>query len=79
MNFETFKCNNESSDKYENDILTLYSPDKTDYFNSPVKENGAFPEAVYNAPLFYTEMTGDFVFRTKVSLEFKNTYDKSWI
>lgn len=75
MNFENFKWINESSAKYENGTLTLYAPEKTDYFNSPVKENGFFPQPVFNAPLFYTELTGDFVFRTKVSLEFKNTYD----
>ena len=56
-------------------MLTVYAPSQTDYFNSPVKENGAFPEPVANASLFYTELTGDFVFKTKVELEFKNFYD----
>lgn len=75
MNFENFKWVNESKAEYNDGTLTVYAPEKTDYFNSPVKENGAFPELVATASLYYTEMTGDFVFRTKVSLDFKNTYD----
>ncbi len=75
MNFENFKWVNESSAEYKDGVLTVYAPAETDYFNSPVKENGAFPEPVANASLFYTELTGDFVFKTKVELEFKNTYD----
>lgn len=75
MNFGNFKWINESSADYKDGVLTVYAPEKTDYFNSPVKENGAFPELVASASLYYTELTGDFVFRTKVSLEFKNLYD----
>ncbi len=75
MNFENFKWVNESSAEYNDGVLTVYAPAETDYFNSPVKENGAFPEPVANASLFYTKITGDFVFQTKVELEFKNTYD----
>lgn len=75
MNFENFKWVNESKAKYKDGVLTVYAPSQTDYFNSPVKENGAFPEPVANASLYYTELTGDFVFKTKVELEFKNFYD----
>lgn len=75
MNLEGFKWVNESSAEYKDGVLTVYAPEKTDYFNSPVKENGAFPEPVANAALYYTELTGDFVFQTKVELEFKNLYD----
>lgn len=75
MNFEDFKWVNESKAEYKDGTLKIYALEKTDYFNSPVKENGAFPELVASASLYYTEMTGDFVFRTKVELEFKNTYD----
>ena len=49
MNFENFKWVNESKAEYKDDVLTVYAPSQTDYFNSPVKENGAFPEPVANA------------------------------
>ncbi len=75
MNFEGFKWINESSADYKDGVLTVYAPAQTDYFNSPVKENGFFPNPVANASLYYTELTGDFVFKTKVALEFKNFYD----
>lgn len=75
MNFENFKWVNESKAEYKDGVLTVYAPSQTDYFNSPVKENGAFPEPVANASLYYTELTGDFVFKTKVQLEFKDFYD----
>lgn len=75
MNFGDFKWVNESKAEYKDGVLTVYAPAQTDYFNSPVKENGAFPEPVANASLFYTELTGDFVFKTKVQLEFRNFYD----
>lgn len=75
MNFDNFKWINESSAEYKNGMLTVYAPANTDYFNSPVKENGFFPNPVANASLYYTELTGDFVFKTKVALEFKDFYD----
>ena len=75
MNFDNFKWINESKAEYKDDVLKVYAPANTDYFNSPVKENGFFPNPVANASLYYTELTGDFVFKTKVELEFKNFYD----
>ena len=75
MELKEFRWINESSAEYKDGVLCIDAPDKTDYFNSPVKENGAFPELVANAPLLYKEMSGDFVFRTKVELEFKSLYD----
>ena len=75
MDFTNFKWVNESSAEYRDGVLTVYAPAQTDYFNSPVKENGFFPNPVANASLYYTELTGDFVFKTKVALEFKNFYD----
>lgn len=75
MDIKEFKWINESCAEYKDGVLCIDAPDRTDYFNSPVKENGAFPEPVANAPLLYTEMTGDFVLRTKVELNFKSLYD----
>ena len=77
MNIKDFKWINESKAEYADGVLTVYSHDNTDYFNSPVKENGAFPELVANAALLYTEITGDFVFKAKVSLDFISMYDAS--
>ena len=75
MTYDNFKWINESEAEYKDGVLTVYAPGHTDYFNSPVKENGAFPELVANAPLYYTEVTGDFVFRAKGELGFVSTYD----
>ena len=75
MTFDNFKWINESEAEYKDGVLKVYAPGHTDYFNSPVKENGAFPELTANAPLYYTEVTGDFVFRAKGELEFVSTYD----
>lgn len=75
MNFDSFKWINESTSEYKDGVLTLQATDNTDYFNSPVKENGFFPQPVFNASLYYTELTGDFVFKARGSLEFLNTYD----
>lgn len=77
MTFENFKWINETSASYADGVLKIYAPDNSDYFNSPMKEGGALPAPVSNATLYYTELTGDFVFRAKVSLNFKNTFDAS--
>lgn len=53
----------------------IYAPAKTDWFNNPVPENGLLSAPVANAPFFYTEVTGDFVFRAKVRPNFKSVYD----
>ena len=42
----------------------------TDYFVNP--ETG---EVTANAPFFYEEVSGDFVLRAKVSLDFESAYD----
>ena len=75
MTFDNFTWLTESDAEYKDGVLKVYAPGHTDYFNSPVKENGAFPELVANAPLYYTEGTGDFVFKAKGELEFVSTYD----
>ena len=41
MNLNNFKWINESSAEYKDGVLTVYAPAQTDYFNSPVKENGS--------------------------------------
>lgn len=77
MNFEAFQWINESSAEHKDGVLTLLAEDNTDFFNSPVKEEGFFPQPVSSAHLFYTELTGDFVLKARVSLDFISTYDAS--
>lgn len=45
------------------------------WLNNPVPENGELSAPVANAPFFYTDVTGDFVFRAKVRPNFKSVYD----
>ncbi|MBE5879316.1 MAG: diguanylate cyclase [Lachnospiraceae bacterium] len=49
MKFDSFKWVNESKAEYKDGVLKVYAPEKTDYFNSPVKENGAFGHAAGDA------------------------------
>ena len=75
MNLQTWKWLNESQIIHEGDEVVIYAPAKTDWFNNPVPENGLLSAPVANAPFFYTEVKGDFVFRAKVRPNFKYTYD----
>ena len=70
-----FQWVNESKMEDMGDILAIYAPRNTDYFNSPIKEHGAFPAPIATAPLLYMELTGDFVFRVEIKLDFKDTFD----
>lgn len=72
---DEFRWINESRAEYKEGVLKVYALGKTDYFNSPVKVNGRYPDVVASAPFYYMNVTGDFVLRAKVSLEFKSLYD----
>lgn len=75
MDLQNWKWLNESQSIHEGDEVVIYAPAKTDWFNNPVPENGLLSAPVANAPFFYTEVTGDFVFRAKVRPNFKSVYD----
>ena len=75
MNFSDWKWLNESRAITMNGELAIVAPANTDWFNSPVPENGSIPAPVANAPFFYTEVTGDFVFRAKVRPNHRYVYD----
>lgn len=75
MDLQNWKWFNESQIIHEGDEVVIYAPAKTDWFNNPVPENGLLSAPVANAPFFYTEVTGDFVFRAKVRPNFKSVYD----
>lgn len=75
MDFSNWKWLNQSQYVENKDEIIIYAPEKTDWFNNPVPENGVLSNPVANAPFFYTEVSGDFVFRAKVCPHFRYTYD----
>ena len=75
MNMQNWKWLNESRIIHEGNEVVIYAPARTDWFNNPVPENGVLSAPVANAPFFYTDVTGDFVFRAKVRPNFKTVYD----
>ena len=75
MNMTGWKWLNESQIINEGNEVVIYAPRHTDWFNNPVPEDGKLSAPVANAPFFYTEVTGDFVFRAKVRPNFRSVYD----
>lgn len=75
MDFTNWKWLNESKVIHENGEVVIYAPGYTDWFNNPVPENGVLSAPVANAPFFYTDVEGDFVFRAKVRPNFRTVYD----
>lgn len=75
MNMTGWKWLNESQIINEGNEVVIYAPGHTDWFNNPVPEDGKLSAPVANAPFFYTEVTGDFVFRAKVRPNFRSVYD----
>ena len=75
MDLQNWKWLNESQIIHEGGEVVIYAPAKTDWFNNPVPVDGMLSAPVANAPFFYTEVTGDFVFRAKVRPNFKSVYD----
>lgn len=64
----------------ENRIEIMATPE-SDFFcgHSTSKESTELPQSLANAPFYYTEIAGDFVMKTKVSLDFIDIYDASAI
>ena len=81
MTMDNFKWMNESSVAEDNGKITLMATEKSDFFRNPsvVGEDGITPDSLSNAPFYYTEVTGDFVMKVKVSLDFKDVYDAASI
>ena len=79
--FQKFQWLNESRAEFKPDSVVLYAPPRSDYFYHDRVEDhpAATPGASYSAPFFHTRVTGDFVMRVKVSLEFKETFDSASI
>ena len=76
-----FKWLNEGQVKKDGDKIEIFAPAQSDFFfnNGTIGEEGITPESLCNAPFYYTEITGDFVMRVKVSHDFKDTYDSASI
>ena len=75
MDFINWKWLNESQVMEANGEIAIAAPAKTDWFNNPIPENGAYSAPVANAPFYYTEVEGDFVFKAKVRPNHKYVYD----
>ena len=79
--FRKFKWLNESNAKFSGDCLVIDAPAQTDFFcnNGAISQSGITPETLCNAPFFYTDVTGDFVLKVRVSHDFRDTYDSSTV
>ena len=75
MDFINWKWLNESQVMEANGEIAFAAPAKTDWFNNPIPENGAYSAPVANAPFYYIEVEGDFVFKAKVRPNHKYVYD----
>ncbi|WP_238653311.1 DUF1349 domain-containing protein [Paenibacillus piscarius] len=79
--FTAYKWMNEGDIRFEENAVIISATPNSDFFcnNGAIAEEGLTPESLTNAPFFYTEVTGDFVLRVKVSHDFRDTYDSSSI
>ncbi|MEK4043973.1 DUF1349 domain-containing protein [Paenibacillus sp. FSL H8-0048] len=79
--FTAYQWMNEGNIRFEDDSIIIEATANSDFFcnNGAISEEGLTPESLTNAPFFYTEVTGDFVLRVKVSHDFRDTYDSSSI
>lgn len=58
------------------DSVQFSASKQQDWFVNPVwNENGEPDAPIPSVPFFYTEVTGDFVFSSKVELEHKMSFD----
>lgn len=76
-----FKWLNQSTITKSEKRIEIFAPKESDFFcnNGAVGDEGITPESLSNAPFYYTEVTGEFIMRVKVSHDFKDIYDSSSI
>ncbi|MGI5959660.1 MAG: DUF1349 domain-containing protein [Massiliimalia sp.] len=76
-----FSWLNPSTVQEENGKYTLMATPKSDFFcnGGSQSDTGITPESLCNAPYYYTEIKGDFVWKVKVSHDFVSVYDSSSI
>ena len=70
MDFKDFKWTVETEYKETENGLEVYAPANTDYFVNPVDG-----KVTADAPFFYKEVEGDFIFKAKVKHDFVSTFD----
>ncbi len=70
MDFKDFQWVNESEFEWTANGAAIHAPAETDYFVDPIDG-----KITATAPFFYKEVTGDFIFKAKVSLAFESVYD----
>lgn len=76
MDFSNWKWLNESRATVNENEITIYAPGGKDWFCNPVPNaDGVYDAPVSEAPVFYTEVTGDFIFSAKVTPHHKSVYD----
>ena len=67
---------NESRMISANGEVAIVAPAETDWFNNPIPDaQGQYSAPVANAPFYYTEVEGDFVFSAKVRPHHRYVYD----
>ena len=66
---------NKSEVNKSGDTISILATAESDFFNSPVQENGMFPRPIANASILLTEFEGDFIFKVKVKPVFKTFAD----
>lgn len=70
-----FSSINESSIReIDSSTLEVFAPGLTDYFNSPIPNNGVF-EKIVNAPFYFNEWNGNFTIKVKVKNNYESNYD----
>lgn len=81
MDWTRFHWMNQSECHIEGDSISILATPVSDFFcnGGTVAEEGITPASTTNAPYYYTEVSGDFVFHVKVSHAFKDTYDSASI
>lgn len=76
MKFNNWKWICESNATIKENEISIYAPGNTDWFRNPIPNSQNELDApVANAPFFYTDVTGDFVFSAKVTPNHKSVYD----
>ena len=76
MDFKQFQWLNETEVTITEDSVQFSASKQQDWFVNPVwNENGDPDAPIPSVPFFYTEVTGDFVFSSKVELEHKMSFD----
>lgn len=70
MNFNDYEWTIEAKHEIKKNGIDIYAPANTDYFVNPIDG-----KVIADAPFFYKEVEGDFIFKARVSHDFVSTFD----